>query len=156
MKLASAQNAVQPRSVAARNVAWAYAGVLVVMAVGQLFGFEKFIPLLAEYSLLGNEGGALLAACLIVIAEVFALPFLLRMHLSPFMRWLSLLSGIVAAGAWLLLSVSALVAGDALANGGVLGVKVAIPAGVAQLAWTVGLCGLAGWSVWGLWPLHKK
>lgn len=156
MKFAVAVPAREPRTEVVKIVAWVYAAVLVVMAVGQLFSFEKFIPLIGGYWLPGGDTTATLLAGLIVIVEVFALPFLLRMPLSLLMRWLSLCCGVLAAALWLFLGVVAVTSADAMTNSGVLGMKIVIPYGWPQLIWAGLMLGLAGWSAWGLWPLYKR
>ncbi len=156
MKFATAQKAQEPRSHTVKVVAWVYAGLLVVMTVGQLFSFEKFIPLIRDYWLPGGDGTGTLVACLVVISQVFALPFLLRMPLSPLMRWFSLGCGIVASGLWVLLGIVAVAGDSAMTNSGVLGTKVAVPSGVLQLLWAMGMSALAAWSAWGLWPRVTK
>ena len=152
MRKIQATLADEPRSTAARNIAWIYAAVLVVMVVGQLFSFEKFIPLIESYALPGGARTALLVAGLIVTTEVFALPFLLRMPVSLLMRWFSLLCGAVAAGIWLGLAIFALMSAQNLDNSGMLGTKIAISAGFVQLCLSIVLTILAIMSIVGLWP----
>lgn len=156
MKFAVAQKSLEPRNHTAKIAAWVYAGILVVMTLGQLFSFEKFIPLIRDYWLPGGEGTGTLVACLIVISQVFALPFLLRMPLSPLMRWFSLSCGVAAACLWLLLGTVAVVAENAMTNSGVLGMKIVVPSGAPQLLWAVGMSALAAWAAWGLWPRTTK
>ena len=156
MKFATATPAPQPTSETYKKVAWAYAAVLVLMAVGQLFSFEKFIPLVHDYWLPGGNGTATLVASLIVTTEVFALPFLLSMPVSPLMRSVSLVCGLLAAALWVLLGLVAVVGDGAMVNSGMLGVKVAVPAGGAQLIAAIALAALATLSVRGLWPYGKK
>lgn len=156
MKEVKVQLAAQPRNQKAKIAAWVYAGILVVMAVGQLYSFEKFIPLIEGYSLPGGAGTATLVACLLVTFAVFALPFLLRMPLSPLMRWVSLVSSIAVALLWALLGIIAILSSNSMANSGLLGVKVEVPFGAIQLLWSVALLLLAAWSAWGLWPSRTK
>lgn len=159
MKAVVAVQANEPRSILTRNIAWAYAAVLVVMAVGQLFSFEKFLPLIQSYLLPGGDRMGLLIAGAIVATEVLAVPFLLRMPLSPLMRWFSMICGWLAAGLWLGLALITLTSTNALNNSGMLGTKFAIPAGIAQLIVSIIMVVLAIWSATGLWPVrasHKK
>ena len=121
-----AKPAPKPRSVTARNIAWIYAGIVTVLVVAQLFAFEVFIPIMDGHGLPGGHGTASLVACLIVFAEVFALPFLLRMRLSPLMRWFSLVCSVLVPLGWLKLAVFALMTDHMVANGGMLGEKVAV------------------------------
>jgi len=156
MKFARALPAPSPKSETVKKVAWIYAALLVVMVVGQLFSFEKFIPLIADYWLPGGKGTTTLMAGLIVVSEVFALPFLLRMPLSPLMRWFSLGCGLLSAALWVILGLVAVVSGSGMTNSGILGVKVTVPSGGVQLLWAVALSILAVWSAWGLWPARRK
>lgn len=156
MKFATAIPAPSPRSEMYKIVAWIYAGVLVLMAVGQLFSFEKFIPLLSDYWLPGGIGTATLIASLVVVSEVFALPFLLRMPVSVLMRSLSLACSLIAAGLWVFLGLVAVVGDTVMTNSGMLGLKVVIPPGSVQLIIAVALCVLAAVSARGLWPYGKK
>src|ERR1700757_4232033 len=149
-------HAPKPRSTTVRNIAWLYAGVLTVMAVGQLFSFEKFTPLIDSYWLPGGHGTGMLVACLIVITEVFALPFLLRMDLSPLMRWFSLVCSALVPLLWLSILLFEMSTHWILLNSGLFGTKVAIPSGMGAVTLVVILLGLAAVSVWGLWPLYKK
>jgi len=144
-----------PRSIIARNVAWVYATVLTCMAIGQLFSFEKFIPLVKEYQLPGGLGTATLVAGLIVVTEVFALPFLLRMRLSLLMRWVSLACSLMVPILWIVLSVTVLVVDGGPTNSGLLGTKLSVPAGWLQLVASIVLAGLAGFSFAGLRPSKK-
>lgn len=156
MKKIVAIPADQPRSTAYRNIAWIYAAVLTIMAVGQLFSFEKFIPLMTDYALPGGHGTGMLIAGLAVVAEVFALPFLLRMPLSPLMRWFSLVCSLLIAGLWLGLAITALTYSSTIHNSGMLGLKVVVPAGVASLILSLIIGVLAIYSAVGLWPGSKK
>lgn len=156
MRKVVAVHAPKPRSDAIKYFAWAYAAIITVMAVLQLFAFEDFLPLLSAYVLPGGDGMAMVAASLIAIVEVFALPFLLRMTLSPLMRWFSLVCSLAVAGAWLKLSVFAILTNVSLENSGLLGSKIEVATGLPMMAVAVGLLTLALVCVWGMWPLANK
>lgn len=149
--LTKAVQAGVPRSEAAKVVAWVYVAILTVMVVAQLFAFEDFIPLIANYQLPGDYGTASLVGGLIVLFEVFALPLLLRMQLSPLFRWFSLVCSVAAALLWVMLAVVGL-SDTSVQNSGLLGSVVTVPGGIVQVGVSLGLVILAGWSVWGLWP----
>lgn len=153
MVLAKAVPAAEPRSETVKKVAWLYAAILVVMTLGQLYAFEKFIPIIQEYGLPGGEATATLVAAVIVIVQVFALPFLLRMPLSPLMRLCSLVFSVLAPVIWLTLSIVGLGATN-IDNAGILGEKVDVPV-VLQAAMVAVLAVLAGVSAWGLAPRKK-
>lgn len=127
--------------------------LLVVMAVGQLYGFEKFIPLIEGFGLPGGETGATLVAAFIVISEVFALPFLLRMRLSPLMRIISMVLGWMAAAIWTYLAVWVLASGNGVENVGIFGTSIELPMGLWTVFYGLALGVLAAWAAWGLWPI---
>lgn len=139
----------------ASQVALFLAGILVVMAVGQLFGFEKFIPLIESFKLPGGHGTATLVAGSIVASEVFALPFLLRMHLSPLMRFVSMILGWFVAILWCGVSLW-LVTQGVSGNSGFLGTTVKLPVGLWTVCFSLALAVLSGWASWGMWPLRAK
>lgn len=155
MRKVVAKPATAPRSTLGRNVAWGYAGILVVMAVAQLFAFEAFIPLIDNYALAGGYGTATLVASIVVLTEIFAVPFLLRMHVSDAMRWFSLVCSVIAPLIWLKLALDSALRGESLINGGMLGEKVAVATG-AQLVVSAVLVVVALYVVRSLWPLAKK
>ena len=136
----------------ARYVALVYAGMLVGMAVAQLFEYEDFVPLLQSFGLAGGESAAMVCAGVIVIAEVFALPFLLRMYVSPLMRVLSMVLGWLVAAIWTYILVVLTFSVNAVTDTGMLGTAVTVPSGWWNLGYAVVLIVLAGWSSWGLWP----
>lgn len=148
--------APQPRTKNSATVALLLAGILVIMAVGQLFSFEKFIPLIESYWLPGGHGTAVVVASLLVTAEVFALPFLLRMRLSTLMRIVSMVAGWLVVAGWLKLAIWANVAANALSNIGFFGVHVMLPVGWWAVLFTLALGVLFVWAAWGLWPLKQS
>jgi len=99
------------------------AAVLVAMALVHLFRIDTFIPILDE-ALPGGSGTASLVALLIVLTEVFAIPFALRMKLSPLAH---IVSGALLALAplwWLLIDIWTLGVSEAT---GQLGEFAAVP-----------------------------
>lgn len=100
------------------------AAVLVVMVLVHLFRIDTFIPILKEVLQVG-DGLATTAAIVIVMSELFALPFLLRIKLSPLAH---IVSGALVALAplwWLLVTIWAY---DLNLNTGQLGQFVHVPA----------------------------
>lgn len=118
--LASATKAPAPISNGWLIVPFAYAGLLLVMILAQLMTFEKFIPLIASYGIWGGDIGAKITTVLIVTVEIFALPFLLRMDLSPLARLYSVIFSLAVSnnglfstllpvkGVWVLVIIAAL------------------------------------------------
>lgn len=152
MKHIVAHDAPKPQSVVYIRLAWVYVFLLVVMVFGQLIAFEKFIPLIDEYKLLGGYGTATLVAGLIVMSEIFALPFLLRMRLSHLMRWTSLICSIFISVVWTVLSLHALIL-TPVANGGILGVYANVPVGM-QLVIALCLLVISTFIASGMKPRH--
>lgn len=159
MMFAKAERALEPLSQTAKKAAWLYAAILTIMVVAQLFAFENLVPLFQDMAFPGGDGTGSLLICLIAFAEIFALPFLLRMPLSPLMRWFSLGCSIFVPLAWLAVTVWLFTVQSSvltiLMNGGILGTKVHVAA-VYQLV--VALVLLAGslYTAYGLWPVRKN
>jgi len=137
-------------------VALFYALLLVAMAVAQLYGFEKFIPLIEQFGLPGGHGTAAFVAGFLVASEVLAVPFLLRMRLSPLMRVVSMVLGWLVATAWLKLSLWVVFTGVMVDTMGFLGTSVLLPAGLWAVFYSAALLVLAAWAGWGLWPIRTK
>ena len=114
-------------------VIWLLVLLLLSMAVAQLADLQNFIAILQTYQLPNNEASSLVVAAILVISEVFALPFLLRMTLSRLMRWFSLLCGWLAVLIWLGLVWWALSNYLAPANVGYFGEFVNWPLGTVAL-----------------------
>lgn len=132
-----------PKAVAAPKLTRPYgvwlgrvaAVILIGMAVIQLFRIDTFIPILAE-SLGTDSGIATVVALSVIVAEIFAVPFALRMKLSPLGHLVSGMLMWVAPLLWLFISSWSLGFSD---NTGQLGEFIAVPAVawviVANLAW---------------------
>ncbi|MCA9339261.1 hypothetical protein KC939_02850 [Candidatus Saccharibacteria bacterium] len=88
----------------AQFFAWFLGLIFLLMALVQLVKFEKFTPFIESVFDGGAAGKAI--AAIIVTTEVFALPFLLRMALSPLMRFCSMVCGWLAALTWLWISLT--------------------------------------------------
>lgn len=125
-----------------------YAALLVVMATLQLFAFDEFLQLFESFNLTTHVGLAYGFATLIVIMEVFALPYLLGARLSPLMRVKSIASGPLVAILWLWLSLRLGLSTDTVANIGIFGTKVELSAGLGAILVSTFLCALSGVIVW--------
>lgn len=68
------------------KVLWALAIIMIVFAIVHLIRIDKLIPTISE--ILGSTGASWFVV-LVVISEVFALPYLLRLRVSPLMRIVS-------------------------------------------------------------------
>lgn len=132
-----------------KQIAILYAGLLTLMAVTQLFTFDTFIELFSDVNL------PIVLAPLIVAAEVFALPFLLRMQVSPAFRWVSMVCGWFVAAAWIIVSSIVVSFGLDVETVGFLGTLVDLSPGWWALLMSVAFAILATWASWGLWPLRR-
>lgn len=153
---ATAQAPKPPKTEMSRQIALVYAGILAVLALSQLFSLEETLALVQSYGVISDgrvASGLVLSS---IVAEVFAIPFLLRMHLSSAMRWLSMLLGWFVAVFWLVCSVLFAVAGDASLHSWLFGTVLMVPSGWWAVYVSMGLCVLAGWSSWGLFPTGKS
>lgn len=138
------------------KVALFLAAIILVMVIAQLFHFEDFVPLVETF---GLPGGALIAqlfATGIVVLEVAALPFLLRMRLSKAMRFVSMVSGWLALMLWMMVQIYLNSVYPGVQNSGLVGSVVETSVGW----WSVFLLGafgiLAAWASWGMWPLTRR
>lgn len=90
------------------------------MAAAQMVSFEEFVAALGDYGLTGERGAVALAMTLISL-EVFSVPFLLRLSLSPLARLFSALFVVLLPCAWTVLAVSGLSSGASAPNAGYFG-----------------------------------
>jgi hypothetical protein len=146
----------RPRSKEVVQAGLLFAGILVIFAVGQLFSFEKFVPLMESYGLPGGHPMATAIACILVVSEVFALPFLLRMTTSPLMRWTGMVCAWIAVVVWSGLVVWQNATLDMMTNTGILGASITLPVGWWSIWFCLALLILAGWTSWGLWPQERR
>lgn len=147
----------EPRTKDVKRVATFYAVILVIMAVAQLFSFDEFLKLVATFDLPGGIRFAYFITAFLVVSEVFALPFLLRMSLSPAFRWLSVILGWFAALIWIYITIW--LAGTqigAVNNVGFLGTAIETMPGWWAVFISFALGILAIWSSWGMWPLRRS
>lgn len=107
--------------------------MLVVMLVAQLFGYENFAGVLAGVLPFNDLAATAVVSAAIVLAELLALPYLLRTYISRLMRVLSALAGFVISGFWLL---SALTNAHA-ANSGLFSTSLTLPGGLLSALWTI-------------------
>lgn len=154
IRFARAQTAAPARSRYAALIAVAYAAVLTLFVVAQLFHFETFPSVLSELGLPVQEAFVFVLAPLIVVAELFAIPFLLRMKVSHGFRWFSMLLGWLVAVLWMSLSVWAVV--NQSSNVGFLGATIALEPGWWAVSFSGVLAVMAAWSSWGLWPSTRR
>lgn len=80
------------------------AGILALFAIIHLFRIDTLVPIIND-ALPGSTNTAGMFVVTVVLAEVFALPFLLRMKLSPLAHILSGFLAILAPLMWTLLAI---------------------------------------------------
>lgn len=144
--------APKPRTKESMKVSVVLAGLFVVMAVSQLFTFEEFLLHIQSLGLPIGEVMTYALGPLIVISEVFAIPFLLGMSLSPAFRYVSMFLGWLASGIWLFISLWLAVRYSQVETVGFLGTVINLPPGWWAVFISVALAILTAWSSWGLWP----
>lgn len=89
MKLATAQ---LPRNKVGEQVViftYTLAALIILMVVSQLMTIEKLLPIMDSYQLPGGSSTVKVLVFAMATSGVFALPFLLRMRLSPLFRIVS-------------------------------------------------------------------
>jgi len=144
------------RTADSQKIVYIYAFILLVFVVCQLFKYDDFIRLIESFWLPGGLLVANLMSCLIVISELFALPFLLRMDLSHLMRAISMALSWLAPTIWLFLTLWINLTINAISNVGFFGSLVRLTPGWWAVFMSVALCLLAAWSSWGLWPTNNR
>lgn len=102
------------RRIRTTYIARGVAGLLIIMLLAQLFGYESFSSLLAVVLPFNDQLLTDLLAAKLVVVELLALPYLLAMPLSRLMRGLSLLCGAASATFWLFTSLTSAHAGNAV------------------------------------------
>ncbi len=134
------------------KIATLYAGILTVMALAQLFTFEDFIVYIQSLNLPVSETAVYSLVPVLIIAEIFAIPFLLRMRLSLAFRYFSMFLGWAAAILWVFISLWVLFGVHNATTIGFFGTVANIAPGWWVLFVSFALSILAAWSSWGLWP----
>ncbi len=154
--LAKPTEAPAPRSEATKKIATLYAAIITVMLVAQLFSFDEFLALVQNMNLPISMATAYIYVSVLVVAELFAIPFLLRMTLSKAFRVLSMVCGWLVAALWIDLSLWVVLTQPDVDTVGFLGTVVALTPGWWAVSLSVGFGILAIWSSWGLWPGKPK
>lgn len=120
--------------------------LLIAASLIHLYRIDTFIPLLDEV-LPGGSGFASIAALIIILSEIFAIPFALRMKLSPLGHFVSGTLLVLAPFWWVLVSIWTLGIAD---NTGQLGQFFTVPSTTALLLMNVGLVLFAYWTLYTL------
>lgn len=104
LRFASASPAPEPRNSRAIYIGWIAAMIMIIFAVTHLFRIDTFVPEL-DGALPGGRAVAAWSAAAVVVMEVFAVPFLLRMRLSKLARMKSASFVVIAPLFWLLVAI---------------------------------------------------
>lgn len=145
-----------PRTPESQKIVYAYAVILIVFVLCQLFTFDGFVRLLESFWLPSGAKFAQVLASIIVFCELFALPFLLRMKLSLLMRIISMVLSWLVPIIWLILTLWLNVTVNAISNVGFLGTIVRITPGWWAFCVSIAIGLMSIWSSWGLWPGKRK
>ena len=146
----TATPAPEPKTKNVKTISSFLAGVFVVMVVAQLFSYEHFPDVMSLF--FNSSQLVLVVAACIVTLEVAAIPFLLRMQLSPAARYVSMVAGWLVALFWLIVSLGAAATWGTYDNAGFLGDTVTLLGGWWAVFFSLGLVVLAVWASWGMWP----
>jgi hypothetical protein len=152
----SATPAPQPKTTNIRAISLLSAAVITVMVVAQLFSFEDFPAVIASLWLPGGEVMAHIFSAVLVVCEVFMLPFLLSLPLSQLFRVVSMVLGWTAALLWLFLALWENITTYTIPNSGILGATVPLPVGWWSVFYALALASLVAWVSWGMWPKYKR
>ncbi|MEK7620934.1 MAG: hypothetical protein AAB395_01100 [Patescibacteria group bacterium] len=138
MKLAIAQF---PKNKVGEQViifVYALAAVIILMVISQLVTIEKLLPIMDGYQLPGGSSTVKVLVFTMAISGVFALPFLLRMRLSPLFRIISAILFNIYSLIWLVLGIWVTLNNPPLSGTGIFGSLLAsipdsavLPLGIA-------------------------
>lgn len=153
---AHAVKAPTPRTKDTIKIAYLYVGILAVFVLAQLATLSGFVTLVESWDLPGGTIGAYLLVDVILVAELLALPFLLRLKLSPLARIVSMIMTWIVPVIWLVVSLWLNVTINAVSNVGMLGTLVQLVPGWWAIFVSIALGLLAAWASWGMWPCRRK
>jgi len=127
------------------QIAYFYAFILMVFALAQLFTFDEFLQSINSLGAHIEPIVSNLLGVLIVVSEVFALPFLIDMKLSTPVRAIGRVFGVLAPLIWLKLSLWSVLTGITVKNLGILGDKFQLAPGWWAVALSIFLLAMAIW-----------
>lgn len=136
------------------KLALVQAGLVVMLVVAQLFTFEDFLQIFIDMNLASDSVTYLLAS-MIVVGEVFSLPFLLRLKISKAMRVFSMLLLWFVSLSWLTIALLITIKDLSVESSGLLGSVVEVGPGAILVIFTMFFATLTVINSWGMWPLVK-
>lgn len=153
MEFAKSTPAPTPKTPNIRAIGILTAALFILLAVAQLFTFERFGEVLTLYyaGLLDDSASRVAAAC-ITILEVAAIPFFLAMPMSKAARIISMIAGWLTVLIWGIFAVYSLGGGYTA----LLGAVVELSAGWWQLCFLIAVGVLVAWTSWGMWPFSRQ
>lgn len=139
------------------KIAYLYVGILLLFVVSQLLTFRGLLDLAESWGMPGGITFSSWLIALLIFAEIFALPFLLRLKLSPLARIASMVMTWAVPAIWVFISLWINLSTSVILNAGMMGTVVQLMPGwwVTLIAVAIGV--LAAWASWGMWPkIYKK
>lgn len=147
--------ASKPKTPEAKKAALLYACLLIIFAGLQLASFTGLLEVFEGFLMPGGQTFAHVLVMVIVISEIFALPFLFRLRLSPLARGISMVLGWLVSLLWLGIALWLVMAVNTASNIGLFGAMIHILPGWWMVFISLALGILAAWSSWGLWPYSR-
>ena len=129
------------------------ASIIVVMLLAQLFKFEELSYIITAFALPISSDFSSIIAGILVSLELFSLPFILSMTLSPLMRIMSMIFGWLVVTFWLFVSLWLNLNQVTNANAGIFGATIELPIGWWMLGFSILLGVLTARVSWGMWPI---
>ncbi len=126
-----------------------------VVALAQLVAFEKYPDVIAGFGLHTSQPMNFVIADVIVLLEILALPYLLRMNVSTLLLIISRTSGVLVLVFWLLIGIWQSMTAEMFQNAGLFGAKVPTPSGWWLVYYMIALLVLYGY-VAGLAKTERK
>lgn len=130
---------------------WIAAIILIIFSLVHLFRIDTFVPELS-LALGSNQTLTLWVASILVTMEVFALPFLMRMRLSPLAQYVSGAFAVIVPLVWLLIAIWTFGTNSSTAQ---LGEFVSLPSSwtliFANLLWLL----FSYYTIWALGYDHR-
>jgi len=135
--------------------ALAFGLVYVTLAILQLFTFEDFSGVTAEFGLPGGALTAALVALAIPITEIAALPYLLSMRPPRHLYQVSRYFVLIAAALWVAIALWTNLTGNNTTSLGLFGATLDTP----NQWWSVVFVILLAWGAWFMFeakPIRRK
>lgn len=134
--------------------AFTVAGVMIVLVVMQLFTFEDYPGLIADFQLPGGMVIAWVFAILIPLLEIASLPYLLSMRIPPKIRLISKWAVLAVGAVWILISLWVVFRMGMSVESGIFGATLTTASGWWMVMFSVLLL-WSGWLVSRELPVRK-